>query len=348
MSPNAVSRSTVRVGVLPSSSAQNCFVSRFTTAVADAGFQVVDVHWLPAGLREADVIILHWPDEFFRSPTLRGAISLSKILIRVNFSRLWRGTRLIWVAHNAKPHEAQRASRLLPWCFVQSLDGVVFLSKYSLEVIHALYPATKRLPTLITVHGHYRDVMVTKPRPAVPGKNHINLVFFGQIRPYKNLERLVACARELTSSAMTLTIIGRAVDSGVTARLQSASEEVENIHLDLREESISNSALEAAIDLADAVILPYSNILNSGAAIMALSRNRPVIAPRAGSLVELEAQIGSSWLHLYEGELTVGLIKQFLAWMRNRVYAPEANLSPLEWGPISKSLGEFIGRVRSS
>jgi beta-1,4-mannosyltransferase len=348
MSPNAVSGSVVRVGIAPSSSTQNGFVNRFTKAILDAGFQVVDVHWLPAGLREADVIILHWPDEFFRSPNFHEAISLCKILIKVYFSRFWRGTRLIWVAHNAKPHEAQRASRFFSWCFVQSLDGVVFLSNYSVDVIHTLYPASKRLPTLVTVHGHYRDIMVTEPQHAVPGKNHVNLIFFGQIRPYKNLERLVACTTELAYSAMTLTIIGWASDGAVIARIQSACKEVANIHLDVREEPIPDAELEAAIDLADAVILPYSSILNSGAAIMALSRNRPVMAPRAGSLVELEALVGSSWLHLYDGDLSAGVLKQFLTWIRNRIYVPEADLSPLEWGPISESLGEFIGRIQSS
>src|SRR3546814_10110494 len=57
-------------------------------------------------------------------------------------------------------------------------------------------------------------------------------------------------------------------------------------------------------DEADAVVLPYRDIVNSGSALLALSRFRPVIAPRLGSLIELQGQVGEDWLWLYDGPLT--------------------------------------------
>src|SRR3546814_7963709 len=66
----------------------------------------------------------------------------------------------------------------------------------------------------------------------------------------------------------------------------------------------SSDLIERITDEADAVVLPYRDIVNSGSALLALSRFRPVIAPRLGSLIELQGQVGEDWLWLYDGPLT--------------------------------------------
>src|SRR3546814_15020768 len=65
----------------------------------------------------------------------------------------------------------------------------------------------------------------------------------------------------------------------LTAELRQAAASAGNIHLQL--EYLSDAEIERITDEADAVVLPYRDIVNSGSALLALSRFRPVIAPRS-------------------------------------------------------------------
>ena len=58
------------------------------------------------------------------------------------------------------------------------------------------------------------------------------------------------------------------------------------------------------IDANDAVVLPYRNILNSGVALHSLARNKPILAPRTGSLPELQQTVGGDWVHLFDGDIS--------------------------------------------
>src|SRR3546814_19371073 len=88
----------------------------------------------------------------------------------------------------------------------------------------------------------------------------------------------------------------------LTAELRQAAASAGNIHLQL--EYLSDAEIERITDEADAVVLPYRDIVNSGSALLALSRFRPVIAPRLGSLLEFQGQVGEDWLWLYDGPFT--------------------------------------------
>src|SRR5690606_10250440 len=61
---------------------------------------------------------------------------------------------------------------------------------------------------------------------------------------------------------------------------------------------------------SDVVVLPFRNILNSGSLILALSFNRPVVAPAIGSLTELQEMTGPQWVRLYEGEFDQSVLRR--------------------------------------
>src|SRR3546814_12030359 len=112
-----------------------------------------------------------------------------------------------------------------------------------------------------------------------------------------------------------------------------------NIHLQL--EYLSDAEIERITDEADAVVLPYRDIVNSGSALLALSRFRPVIAPRLGSLIELQGQVGEDWLWLYDGPLTGERMREGIEWVRNKQRISPPVLSAPEWTQIGEKLGRF-------
>ncbi len=338
-------RKTV-ISLAPLNSPFNRFVELFSKAISDQKYATREFRWRPAVLWKTNVVILHWPEEFFttdgKSATLKSIFKL--VAIRLS-KHLWR-TRFIWVAHNAAPHDTKNSvPRLTRW-FLRSVDGIIFLSASSRDLIGTLYPESRERKSLVTVHGHYRDAAVT-PLSASPIPNgDVKLVYFGRVRPYKNLEALVDAATGV--SGLQLLVSGMATDRSIEEALLARAGRARHIRLDLRNTPIGDAKFEAIVDSADAVVLPYRNILNSGTALFALSRNRPVLAPNIGSLPELREAVGSDWIYLYHGEFNQGVLVDFIAWMRRTKRGEVAPLDSYAWSRIGRDLGQFIELVRSS
>src|SRR5579863_10707818 len=99
-------RSALNVAIRPAFSAvENRFVTRFAENIAGAGYNVVELSWNPVSVIKYDFIILHWPEDFFCVGSAKETISALAKLMLLTIGRVWRGTRLIWVAHNARPHD---------------------------------------------------------------------------------------------------------------------------------------------------------------------------------------------------------------------------------------------------
>jgi beta-1,4-mannosyltransferase len=341
---NSCSRTTV-ISLSPLHSPVNRYVGLFSKAISDQKYAVREFRWRPAILRKTDIVILHWPSEFFitdgKLATFKSIIKLAVIWLS---KYLWR-TRFIWVAHNAAPHDTEKSvCRLTQW-FLRSVDGIIFLSAYSRDLMGALYPESLGRDSLVTVHGHYRDAAVTPLTASPIPTGDVKLVYIGLVRPYKNLEVLVDAATKV--SGLQLLVSGMVMDRSLADALLARVRRVQHITLDLRDTPISEAKFEAIVDSADAVVLPYRTILNSGAALFALSRNRPVLAPSIGSLPELRETVGSDWVYLYHGEFNQCVLIDFIAWMRRTKRSEVAPLASHAWSRIGRDLGKFIELIRS-
>ncbi len=291
-----------------------------------------------------DVVIFHWPDEFFARQPLHARWKVALKLFLLRLARLLRGVRLIWVAHNAQPHDAESSARSAR-PFLRALDGIVHLSQHSCEVVRAQYEPNPRTLELVTVHGHYRDDATTRPQPFVAPDREVRLVYFGQIRPYKGVEDLVSCAAKLADAGVRLQVVGVVQDEPTAERVKEMARLAPHIQLDLRPEPLSDVELEAAVDAAHAVVLPYRRILNSGAALYAVSRNRPLLAPRQGSLPELQIALGKQWVHLYDEDLTGEVLRTFVEAVRGRPDGALADLSAFDWSGIGEKVRGLLRRL---
>lgn len=323
----------------------NRFTNLFSEAVQNAGWNVREFSWGPRGVFAPEVILLHWPDELF---TATGAVGRAKVafkLAMLQTAKQMFGVRLVWVVHETTPHDSLRKAGWTKRTFLNALDGAIYLSHASKAAAEVDIPELKRLPALITRHGHYRFDMEKPPVARRSPAKALNLVYFGQIRPYKNLDGLIRASSGVSPDELRVKIIGWSKDPEFTLFLKDLAANSPAVELDIRDELVPQNDLEAALDLSDGVVLPYRKILNSGAALFALSRNRPVMAPRLGTLPELKDEIGRDWVHLYAGDdICEQDLRNFAAEIR-RATAPVADLSHYEWGPIGDSIGDFFDQL---
>jgi beta-1,4-mannosyltransferase len=322
----------------------NRFTTLFSQAVQDAGWNVREFSWRPSGVFAPKIILLHWPDELF---TARDALAHAKALFKLaalNIAKQVCGVRLVWLVHETYPHDLGRPARWSTKAFLKALDGAIYLSHASKIAGEADIPELKRVPSLVTRHGHYRVDMEHPLQPRRKPGRTLNLVYFGQIRPYKNLDGLIRAASGFSPDEIRLQIIGWSKDPDFTRSLADLAAAAPAVTLDIRDALVPQPDLEAALDESDGVILPYRNILNSGAALFALSRNRPVLAPRLGTLPELQDEVGDDWVDLYEGDIAERDIRAFVVHLR-KTQPPAADLSRYEWAAIGETIGRFFDQL---
>ena len=262
---------------------------------------VWSISWLFKHLRKDDVAHLHWPSFAYagNGSKTRAVINFMKfctclVLLKCKGARIW------WTAHNLLPHDR---------CELPSLDIIVrhiiiFFcecifthGKYAAEQLEKRFPATKSKNIQIP-HGnwidHYGPVAnkhEAKTQLSIPEDKFVLLVF-GQLRAYKNIHRLINLIQNEQQHDVYLLIAGRfnsdAYKDSITELLNT---EQQNIRLDAK--FIPNEDVPLYLAASDIMVMPYSEILTSGTAVLAISYGLPIMSVQAGFLNDvITAQTG--------------------------------------------------------
>jgi len=278
--------------------------------------------WRRALTESYDVLHVHWPERLTRGrsrwkrPLIRVAFCV--LLLRLRLSR----TAIVRTEHNVGPHEAgdpfERA--LLRW-----LDRWTTLAIQ----LNPTTPTRTGRRNVMIPHGHYRDRFAAYPRrPVTPGR----ILYFGLIRPYKGVDRLLECLAEAPDPDLSLRIVGRP-QSAYWRDLVAAAAEADP-RISARLEFVDDATLVAEVSAAALVVLPYLELHNSGTLLVALSLDRPVLVPRTPSTQALAAEVGSEWVSLYDGVLTAEAITAALRRATRQSPSTPPNLADRDWDLI--------------
>ena len=251
-----------------------------------------------------DVLHVHWPEVIFR----RGSAAKSAAGMAVFFLLLLRarltGRAVVRTIHNLQPHEdADPLGRAL----LRLCDRMTTLWI-------RLNPVTEPPgsgPVTTILHGHYRDWFAAHGKRApISGR----LLFFGQVRPYKGISELIAVFTGTPGDALTLAVVGQPNSAPYRDELAAAAHDP---RISLRLEFVSDEELATEVSSAELVVLPYLEMHNSGALLLALSLGRPVLVPESPVTAALAAEVGALWVQRFNGSLTTQRIQDALAAVTN-------------------------------
>lgn len=292
-----------------------------------------------------DIFHLHWPDLRlrYRNPfkILIGVHRLLRQMRQVQHA----GGKVVWTAHNLCPHKVVYP-RLAAYCWnkiTARLDAVIYLNEAGRDKVQQAYPVLRDKISAIIPHGHYRGYYEGATEEKCDHQDSIcYLLYFGKVRPHKGIEELVASFCQLQGACYKLLVAGNPDKS--FRRVLSVPGVSSAPGVEWRLQHFEDHEIVPLFNQTEAVILPYRDILNSGSAILALSLNRPVIAPEIGTLSELRKQFGDNWVYLYEAPLTPAKLKAALAWLKQR-RPEELDISPLDWQPLAEKTAFFYRKL---
>lgn len=274
----------------------NPYVVQLVAALRGAGAEVRTFSWRAALASRYDVFHVHWPEVLARGSTpvrtLLRQLALLALLLRCRLGR----TPIVRTYHNPAQHEeASRRERWLLALFERWTSYGIRLNDQT-----ALRPG---LPAATIPHGHYRDWYARFGRaPAVPRR----LAYVGLIRPYKGVEDLLEAFADLPGPDWSLTVSGSPRTAELAADLRRRAADDLRVRLELA--YVSEEELVQRLTEAELVVLPYREMHNSGAALAALSLDRPVLVPRNAVTSRLAEEVGPGWVCTFAGSLTADVL----------------------------------------
>jgi beta-1,4-mannosyltransferase len=319
----------------------NPYNSLLYTHLAAKGVEVVEYD--PVRVLNGNYMIwhLHWPESPLWQQRFRSAARQLIRKLRLIRQVRRQGTKIVWTTHNLRSHDARHPwLELLLWrVFIREVDGFISPSRASMQAALERFPRLRSVPGFVIYHGHYRELFrdpedraTARKRLGLPAEAKI-IVFFGQIRPYKNVPALLAAFQRLDDRDAIVLVAGDPV-AGVRADdLRRLADRDSRIRLDLRR--VPTDVLQRYASAADLVVLPFRAILNSGSALLALSLDRPVLLPRQGAMGELREVVGEAWVRTYTGSLSSEELGAALQWARETPRAAKAPLEAFSWERIA-------------
>ena len=328
----------------------NPYITQLYGHVATNANVVIDEFSRRRLLDRYDVVHVHWPEHLVRWERIDLALAdVLKVLLLLRVARA-RGAKLVWTGHDLGPHDKATLGlfALFISLFARQVDLLVSLDHSSIPLLKEKFRPLRHVAVKVVRHGHYRDAYGMVARASARSKLGIDegvtvLATAGMLRRYKNIPRLVRTFVSLDEPDCLLFVAGQAVgDPAYIGEIQSLVGCNSAVDVRLGAVSVEDMALLHAV--ADVIILPYSlgTSLHSGAAIMGVSMNRPVVVPNTRAMRELRDLVGSEWVYVFDGDIESALRIAFRA--AGEAREESANLISLEWNRIGR---ETIEAYRS-
>jgi glycosyltransferase involved in cell wall biosynthesis len=303
-------------------------------------------------LHRYDVVHVNWPQFLVRWGNRSEGADVIKVLSLLALSR-HRGAVLVLTGHDLEAHEhAGRRlwlQRLFMSRFVAMVDGLISHGDAATAALIDRYPALSGVPVLVVPHGHYRNVYPPVLSRAVAraqlGLDPQATVYLcvGQIRRYKNLTQFARTFAADASGQEHLVVAGEVRDERLGNELSELA--LSTPRVKFRPGVVPSDELATLHGAADAVVLPYRrrSVLHSGAAIMALSFDRPVVVTDSPTMRELQAVVGSAWVCCADAN-PASVLETARAAVRF-ARTDRAPLDQLGWDTIGQGVANFYASL---
>jgi len=252
-----------------------------------------NLRWLVKNRMRIKILNLHFIQQFYKSSTtLRKLVKLCIFTSNMLIARIL-GYRTIFTLHNLEPtYEVKPAwvDYTGHWIAANLSQRVIVYCKEARRLLKARYGRSKDIyfvdhPNLIDYYPNMISKENARNWLSLPS-NAFVFAFVGGIRPNKGVELLIQAFRNLSNPNYRLIIAG-GVFPPESYALSLKDLAVGDDRISFKFQRILDEDFQIYLNAANVVVLPFSKILTSGTANLAMSFGCPVIAPVVGCLPEL-------------------------------------------------------------
>jgi len=232
----------------------------------------------------SDFIWLHWFENILSSDDLRQKTDFLKKCKE-------NGRKIIWNVHNKQPHETENVQQVkdLMKLLAQYAYKIVIHSKMTTQVLKELCENDEKIlqKIILVPIPHYAGAYGNLSPKNSLSNEKLKILFFGLIRPYKNIELLIKVFSNLNFDDVELNICGKCINENYKQNLLNLIE-TDKIKSDFR--FINDDEVVKLLAQNHILLLPYSleSSLNSSAAVLAFSYSRSVISSLTGTIDDIE------------------------------------------------------------
>jgi len=342
----------------PSQAQNNPYTSLVYGEFEKAGLAIAPYSiWKFHGSR-TDIFHIHWPEAILwgrlaRHVPMASELAAHRVLNTMDVVRR-SGGAVVWTAHNVSPHALSAQYHERVWGrffpeFRRKVDALIGLTSRSLDLICEAYPDLRRCSRFVVPHPHYRTVYPVQPsrtaaRAAIGlAQDHFVLAMIGTIRRGKGVTQAVQVFRKVRREDEVMFISGHCSDPELAADIQRATGKDPGFIFQNR--YLPDDELVRSFTAADAVLINQSATLNSGTLLLALSMNRPTIAPARGSIVELAETVGAEWISTFSGEIGPDTLRDCLDAIRGHDRGGQAPIDRFDPGAVSRATMAVLAQV---
>jgi beta-1,4-mannosyltransferase len=249
--------------------------------------EVISFSWWRAVGGRYDILHVQWPELIVAHPN--SVLATAKKLAFCGIILLNRIRRIPMVAtvHNLAPHSSVSPfAKAVTRFWYQNCAVRIYLTQSGAS-------AAAFGPGVHIQHGDYVPFVTDFLECEVESVPNL-LLNFGHVKRYKGIETVIAAVSAPTD--FRLLVAGNCSSSSYAAELEALAKDSPSVTLDLR--PLGSAELVGLIRSARAVVLPYAEIYNSGAALMALTLSTPIVVTASDSMRELQAEVGTEWVQL--------------------------------------------------
>lgn len=294
--------------LLPSAS-RNPYLVLLQEALERNGLSTKEANWpkplvLPltrsAILTDVNVVQLEWLYDFYMSDRFSNFDTVNHIitycrafvfiidLIILNYSDVI----VVHTVHNEQHHEQkyQYTERIINEIAFLTSNVIVTKCETASEIIKKSYRNASREKITVVKDGNYiraYENSITQNE----ARNELNLpnssfiyLYFGYIREYKGIPNLIDAFTDMAPTNAELWIVGKPKTDDIANLIRERAGSSEKIITKF--EFIDMDNVQYYFNMANVLVLPYRNILNSGTVYLGLSFSLPIIAPRLGCIPE--------------------------------------------------------------
>ncbi len=201
-----------------------------------------------------------------------------------------KGVPVLFFCHNVIEHESRN------WKSWLTRKVLANGSRFAVHTQQDKANLERFLPNPdVTVHVHPIYDQFPAAKGTLPRRRHLELLFYGFVRPYKGLDLLIEAMGKLKGEDIQLTVAGEFWEGEEETQLQVRRLGIDN-QVELRPRYQTQQETAELFERADIVILPYRSATGTGVVPLAYHYNTPVIVTRVGGLPDVVEHGLTGWI----------------------------------------------------